>query len=379
MAYGYFYHVPSLVGKLKPATCKSCQDGDCFNFGTCEKCLANQAYNTEYIETHSFIFDTRFKGYHTGNHEEIKCTPLRMPNEHPYLYYGIEVEVEFDTDDVCIYDPDDYDEDEYEEDDCDGDNWKIQDILYKFSEITDGLFVYERDGSLDNGVELISRPCSYAYWTSKDTVEKLKKGFEYLRSEGALVKQPDTNGMHIHISKKFFDKGETKLQNRGEAYESFDWLFQKFQPEFEKLGGRKYTDYCQSKVEKLKKSLTDDYNVRNFNVDMELKCTLKKGGPVPRGDHYSAINMSGNTLEVRVFKSTTDYEQILANIEIVRNISHAVREVGIDKSLDELLHTKDNIYLDRHIQRVRMESKKNGEELDLTKVNDNKIEISVKK
>ena len=89
--------------------------------------------------------------------------------------------------------------------------------------------------------------------------------------------------------------------------------------------------------------------------------------------------MSGNTIEARVFKSTTDYKRVLAYIELVRNMAHAVREDNIEVSLDSLLHTKDNLYLDGIIRETRRACAKKGEKLDLEKVNDNTIEVIVKK
>lgn len=363
----------SLKGKLKPICCKSCQDNG-ERCGSCPTCLENQAYNREYMETHSFITDTNYQCYHYHGHDDIKSIPLRLPNEHPYLYYGIELEVEFDSGEVSVLDNDD---DYYDEDDRETSS-DMERILERFSEITDGLFVYERDGSLDNGVEMISRPCSYAYWTSEDTVKKLKEGLEYLVDNGAYVDQPTSNGMHIHISRKFFDNGNTHLACRGEAYKSFDWIFQKFQPEFEKLGGRKYTHFCESKADKLAKNLKEDARFRysSYGVDIEMKATLKKGGEVGC-DHYCSVNLGGRTIETRIFKSTTDYKQVLANIEIVRNIAHAVREENIEKSLDDLLHTKDNLYLDDLIRKTRQQCAKNHEEFDLNKMNDNKLEVNI--
>lgn len=375
----YSFNDGSLKGKLKPITCKKCKDNGCSYCGECESCLKNQAFNREYIETHSFIMDTRYRAYHDDYHNQFKSLILRLPDEHPYLYYGIEVEVEFDSDYVRVYAQED---EYYDEDDCDSDNddnWKIQEILDEFSEITDGMFIYEHDGSLDNGVECISRPTSYRYWTHPDTVKRLEKGFEFLRSKGAMVNQPDTNGIHIHISRKFFDYGNTKLADRKTAYVGFDWLFQKFQPEIEKLCGRKYTHFCQSKAEKLRKSLVEDnWNMRQYNVEAEIKCKLKKGGELPRGDHYSAVNTTDHTIETRVFKSSTDYKEILSYIELVRNIAHAVREEDIKRSLDNILHTKENLYLDEHIRKVKMNCRRNKEEFDLDKVNDDEIEIVVK-
>lgn len=360
-----------LRSHLKPICCQSCQDND-LTVGTCKRCLENQAYNREWLETHPFIYDTNYRCYHYSGHDDIKQLPLRLPNEGNYLYYGMELEIEFDECEVHIYDicDDDYD------DDCD-DNWKIEEIIDHASEIMEGMFVVEADSSLPNGVEFIFRPMTYGYLTSKETIEKFKKFFEYLRSEGAYVNQPDTNGMHIHLSRKFFDRGRTKLANRGEAYQSFDWLFQKFQPEFELLGGRKYTDYCESKASKLRKSLTDNYYTRDFNAKIEVKATLEKGGEVPCGDHYSAVNLGRHTIEARIFKSTTDYKQMYANIELVRNLAHAVRENDIEKPLNEILHTKDNLFLDEHLHRARLQSAKGGNRLDLDKVNDNKIEVVV--
>ena len=373
--YIYNNYKHAFNGKLKPIKCPACDACGSGCRGECATCLKNQAYNREYMETHPFIMDTQFRNYHNDNHNVFKGLMLRLPNEHPYLYYGIEVEVEFDSSIVSIHNNNDdyYDEDDYDNDD----NWRIQEILDEFSRITSGMFVYEQDSSLNNGVELISRPTSYAYWTHPETVKRLEEGFKFLRDKGAFINQPDTNGLHIHVSRKFFDYGNTKLENRQTAYEGFDWLFQKFQPEIEKLGGRKYTHYCQSKAEKVRETLTDSYPVRQFNVEAEIKCKLKKGGRIPECDHFSAVNLTGKTIEARVFKSTTDYKEILSYIEFVRNIAHTVREEDIERTLNDILHTKENLYLDEHIRKVQMNCRKNKEEFDLDKVNDNEIEIEV--
>lgn len=375
--YANFYWAGNseLRSNLKPICCQSCADND-LSIGDCKKCLENQAYNKEWLETHPFIFDTEYRRYHYHGHDDIKQLPLRLPNEHNYLYYGIELEIEFDSDMAEIHDPDD--DDDYDDDYDDNDNRGIQKIINQASEIMEGMFVVEADGSLENGVEFIFRPMTYGYLTDKGTVEKFKKFFEYLREQGAYIDQPDTNGMHIHLSRKFFDRGSTKLTDRWEAYRGFDWLFQKFQPEFELLGGRKYTQYCESKAKKLERSLADTYYSNGYNAEIEVKAVLKKGGDVPQGDHYSAVNLGRNTIEARIFKSTTDYKQMYANIELVRNLAHAVREGDIEKPLNELLHTKDNLFLDEHISRVRLQSAKNGNRLDLEKINDNTIEVVVK-
>jgi hypothetical protein len=299
-----------------------------------------------------------------------------MPNEKPYLYYGIEIEVSFDEDYLKVnYANDDYyDDNEETSDDC-------EEMLMKFSEITGGLFIYERDGSLTNGVEFISRPLSYAQWTNPDTVKKIEDGMEYLKSRGAFKDQPSTNGMHIHISRKFFDYGKSKRSrgNLDKMYQDMDWLFQYYQPELEKIGGREYTQYCDSKMNKIK----ERYNIGNrttrdglWNVELEVKGKMKKGGRMASGDHYSAIIESGNTIEARIFNSTLDTTQIIGNIELMRNFAHAVRDEEITgKTLNNILHTKDNLYLDKLLDNVRKDCYKKKETFEIDKVEQDEMEI----
>lgn len=368
--YNYFYNIKNVREKLnlKPVVCKSCSD-DGLSHGTCKTCLENQAYNREVLETTPFVFDTDFANYHSSDHDFIKALPLRLPNEHPYLYYGIELEIEFDDCSVNCRDyGDDYDNEE--------NNFGYEEVLERFSEICP-LFIYEHDGSLDNGIEFISRPCSYAFWTSDKTVKMLKEGMEYLRGQGAFVDQPTGNGFHIHVSRKFFDNGDTKLTDRRNAYTKFDWLFQIFQPELEVLGRRNYTEYCEGKASKLRQELRPWNWSSRYNVELSAKCKLKEGGEMAREDHHSAVTVSGHTIEGRIFKSTTDYKEILATIEIMRNMSHAVRDNNIDTSFNEILHSTDNLYLDEYMTKIARYYKKAGKAFDFDKKNTGEIDIEI--
>lgn len=361
------------INELKPTMCESCKADGCPLYGTCEKCLRNQAWNKEYIETHLFITDDELQNYHcsSNGHDTFKRTFYRGEKEHPYLYYGIELEIGFDDSITNVFYDEDYDD--YSPTDA------IEEILEKFSEITNGMFVYEKDGSVPNGVELISRPTSYAKWVDKDTVEKLKNGLEYLVNNGAYIDQPDGNGMHIHISNKFFVHGESKRPIKQDAYRDMDWLFQFFQTEIEKLSGRKYTNYCQSKVEEVKKRYgIGDGATHNdmWNMELKLEGKMKKGGDIPCSSHRYALEKSGSTIEARVFQSTVDYKRVLANIEFMRNISHAVRDEDISgKTFANILNTKDNLYLNERVDQVRKQCFKAKEEFNLDKVVENEMEI----
>lgn len=363
-------HPPlSIKDKLKPVVCESCK-ADGYRIGQCPECLANQAHNVEWLETHTFIYDNALRCYHDGNHDDIKCLPLRLPNEKPHLYYGFENEIEFDG---MVMEAEYYDEEDEEGEQCT--TSYMEETLKEAAKILDGIAVYEEDSSLENGVEFIFRPMSYAYLTHEDTVDKLKRFYEYLRKRGALVKQPKRNGMHIHLSKKFFEHGQ--IQDVHTAYENLEWIFQYFQPEMEKLGRREYTEYCESKVDKFKRAMRCGMT-NSYGRCKNIMCQLEKGGTsLAYGDHHSAINSDNHTIEVRVFKATTDYKTMLATMEIVRNIAHAVRDENIEKSLNEILHTKDNLYLDEYIQKIKMECAKNKDPLTLDRVNTNVMDIEI--
>ena len=357
---------------LKPVVCKSCdRDGKCI--GDCERCLRNQAFNKELVETSLFIADDIFREYHDryNGHNEFKGTVLRCKDEHPYLYYGIEIEVEFHSDVLEVFDYDEYDE-------YNGVSEDIEIVLKKFSEITKGMFVYERDGSLNNGVELISRPTSYKYWTLPETIDLLNKGFEYLKNNGAMIEQPNSNGLHVHISKKFFDFGGKNEKSIDTKYQDMDWLFQFFQKEIEKIGGREYTHYCDSKMNKFKEryNIGENRTDRFYNAEFTVKGKLKKGGQMADGDHYSAITLSGRTIEGRVFNSTIDTNQVLACIEMMRNLSHAVRDGEIvGKTFGELLATKESPHLDKVLANLKRAYKDNTDEFNLDKVCESEMEI----
>ena len=366
--------------KLKPTICKSCYaDGD-RTYGHCEQCLKNQAHNKEYCETHLFTVGTWVGDYHTdGAYRTMKYVPYRKENEHPYLYYGFELEVGFDEDQLRVnYYDEDYGEDENEiSSDC-------ETMLEEFEKATQGLFASkERDSTVYNGIEFVSRPLSYTMISDPDTIKKLQDGLEVLKNWGAFEDQPYKHGMHVHISRKFFDFDDNGIRvddDRDMAYQDMDWLFQYFQPELEKIGGREYYDFCEGKMAKIKRQYGIGKDLRNmglWNVELDVKGKMKKDGTnMASDDHHAAVTLSGKTIEGRIFHSTLDAEQVIGNIEIMRNFAHAVRSGEIvGKTLNDILHTKDNICLDKVLDKVRKQCFKKKEEFNLDRVVEEEMEI----
>lgn len=322
---------------VKPELCELCKSNYIRGQGVCEKCLKNQAYNKELRETTLWVYDTRFartRWYHPGDHVQFKTTVYRDKGEHPFLYYGIEVEVGFN---VINMQP------------------SLEEVAKHFIELTNGMFVAESDSSIGNGIEFISRPTSYKMWTKPETIQMLRKAFEYLKEQGALVEQPDTNGIHIHMSRRFFERNTEKKPI--EINRDLDWVFQYYQPEIEVISQRKFTRFCESKMDQIKNRISNNMRYAfnaieakiSINAEMS-KSELQSG----RDNHHAAITMRDETIEVRCFKSSINVDTIISYIEFVRNIAHTVRNKDIkNMTLEQILESKDSPRLDTYIYNLK--------------------------
>jgi len=322
---------------VKPESCPDCIAAGMAK-GQCEKCLRNQAYNRELCETTLWVYDTSASTagfYHPRQHVEFKKMFYRDKHEHPHLYYGIEVEVSFE---IKNMEP------------------RIADVAGEFIRLTKGLFVAESDSSLENGIEFISRPTSYKMWTKPETIAMLKEAFAYLKSKGAYINQPKKNGIHIHMSRKFFERNTKKSVDQ--INKDLDWVFQYYQPEIEQISQREYTRYCYSKIDDIKNYFAGSRIVGNNNsrfknivISGELQPTQIVDGHM---EHHAVIAMRDHTIEVRCFKSSIDVDTIISYIEFVRNVAHTVRNKDIkNMTLDDILASKNSPMLDQYVWKLR--------------------------
>lgn len=320
---------------IKPETCELCKS-NYLSIGQCEKCLKNQAYNRQLRETTLWVYDTTFNPqgfYHPEQHKKFKETLYRDKNEHPFLYYGMEIEVGFDVR-----------------------NWapNLREVAKKFIEMTHGMFVAESDSSIGIGIEFISRPTSYKMWTKPETIQMLRKAFEYLKEQHAYVEQPATNGIHIHMSRKFFERNTEKKPDK--INKDLDWVFQYYQPEIETISQRAFTRFCESKMDQLKNRIGSRLGEMNdigakVSLNAEIGKSYLQDG---RMNHHAAITMRDQTIEVRCFKSSINVDTIISYIEFVRNIAHTVREKDIkNMTLEEILASKDSPRLDNYIYNLK--------------------------
>ena len=320
---------------MKPECCPDCISAGMVK-GQCEKCLRAQAFNKELCETTLWVYDTSASTagfYHPRQHVEFKKMFYRDKHEHPHLYYGIEIEVSFD---IKYMDS------------------RIADVAGEFIRRTNGLFVAESDSSLQNGIEFISRPTSYKMWTKPETIKMLKDAFAYLKSKGAFINQPKSNGIHIHMSRKFFERNTQKSPEQ--INKDLDWVFQYYQPEIEQISQREYTRYCYSKVDDIRNYFASSRVVttdrfKNITISGELEPTNIVDGQM---EHHAVIAMRNQTIEVRCFKSSIDVDTIISYIEFVRNIAHTVRNKDIKQmSLNDILASKSSPMLDNYVWKLK--------------------------
>lgn len=308
------------------------------------KVAATDKKNKELEETTLWVYDDRASTggfYHPREHCEFKKKFFREKHEHPNLYYGLEVEVSFDMKKIAR---------------------PITDIASEFVHKVKGMCVCESDSSLMDeqrrniiGVEFIFRPISYKRLTNPETITLLKEGFKFLVEQGAYVNQPITNGIHIHLSRKFFECRTTKSTDQ--INKDMDWVFQYFQEEIEKISQRNYTRFCYSKLDNLKDYLagsqlmTRSQTLKNFKISGEIQPSYIVSGQT---EHHAAITMRENTIEVRCFKSSVDVDTIISYVEFVRNIAHTVRNKKIkDMTLQDILGSKQSPHLDQYIWNLK--------------------------
>lgn len=303
----------------------------------CSDCLKKQAEARKKEELTLWIYDTQHCNYHDSLHRRFKGLIYRMPHEHPYLYYGIELE--------CIF----------------GDNADKAKTVHEFIVATNGLFVSEYDSSVDrigNGAEFISRPLSYKAWNSKKVQDLLKAGVEVLTKAGAKIDQPKGCGLHIHMSMPFFETNTKKKVSQ--IKDDIDWIFQYYQKEIEAISGREYSDYCMSKKDRIEKSLPMMSRDLGVNIGIRIKKGKLPSTLESNNNHHYAIVATPKTIEVRTFKSTLDVDRILATIQFCRAIAHTARNMKFtkDTTFGDIIHYKQGQQLTDLVQKLKLNTER---------------------
>jgi hypothetical protein len=243
-------------------------DGDYY----CEGCYANCFHDCfgcgERISTNHIYCDSCYNIW-CNNVYEYDYKPCKKKfcrintnkNADAKLYFGLEVELEFTT-------------------------RKSASIIQELNEQFGDYIYLKKDGSLNNGVEIVTHPCTYRYHMQVFPRERLCK----FLNEKALVAQ-STCGLHIHFSKKPIMTGKNHNDSN---LKKIDYFFEKHREFIIKVSGRSSDSYARFKRERRAETLS------------------RYTG------HHSAINFENQaTVEVRTFASSIDHLHILSYIDFM--------------------------------------------------------------
>lgn len=211
------------------------------------------------------------------------------------LFFGIEIEMEANRDNY-----------NYEERD---------ETIQEFSDFIDeqyGKYWYcKTDGSLECGLEVVSHPFSFEYYT------KYKNEFIQPILNEAILKEFDsyntiTCGQHIHITNRF---------NTFHLYKLLHFVHKN-------------------------KEFIDGISQRKNKLDFERWCRLGIADKLVKDQakdkcsgKYFAVRIKGKTVEIRIFKGTLKYESVCKNIEFC----HALYMFTLDTKTNML--TEENFYI----------------------------------
>ena len=254
----------------------------------CEDCIGDHV--SEFISE-----------YHEHDYDEFKT----VKGEHTDLFFGMELEIE-------------------------SNNYRTRhdDLASAILNQTND-FVFEQDGSLDNGFEIISMPFSRNYM-KENLSNDLYAMLQTINKHNYEGK--NTCGLHFHVSRD----GIKSIANLLKVVEYFKEELTILSRREEKSLNR-WSPFYGRNIDK--NELTND-----FIDDIIDSCPSR----------YHALNLDNDyTVEFRIFKSTTDYNTLMATWELVNNIvayanDHEV-ELNAMPNFEEVATYQENNFIGKYM------------------------------
>ena len=192
------------------------------------------------------------------------------------------------------------------------DDDKAEEIL----SCTDSDHMYiKHDGSLDDGMELVSHPMTLEYHKNSMPWQDI---METAVDLGYRSHQTNTCGLHVHVSRKAFgcDRAE-----QDEVISRILYIVERFWQEMLKFSRR--TEYQ-----------IDRWAAR-YGIKDNPKQVMDNAKKGDRG-RYACINLCNyNTIEFRIFRGTLKYNTFIATLQMVEHICQTAMEMS-DKEITAL-------------------------------------------
>lgn len=160
-----------------------------------------------------------------------------------------------------------------------------------------------RDGSLNNGLEIVSHPMTLDYIMNTFDMNHL---CDIIKTHGFKSHNTGTCGLHIHASRELF----------GKSIEEQELTIAKIMVLFNRFYDNEIVTFSRRRYDRLvqwakKSSVEIKYNDKTNDISNKLDEARRKG-------RYQAINLvNKNTVEFRIFRGTNKASTILASIQFV--------------------------------------------------------------
>lgn len=206
---------------------------------------------------------------------------------------------------------------------------------------------FERDGSLDNGVEIITEPMTLEYWNAqKDGI--WKQLLNICNSMGYQSHNGGHCGLHVHFSKTFFGTTTSEQQQKLDTLLLF---FENYKDEIIKLSRRESFGYCEILS-------NTSYDLRSIG-DAKLRDKIRQSRGFidyqkTRTGHSDAVNINastGKTFEIRIMRGTLKHETFAACIEFIVNLIKCIQnEDAKNISFSKVVNYLPTKYLKQYIK-----------------------------
>lgn len=173
--------------------------------------------------------------------------------------------------------------------------------------------VFENDGSLHNGIEIVTHPFSFDFWENK--VDYISRMFDIAKENDWKSHDTRTCGLHIHVDKNDL---QTSERTQDEVIDNILLITETFMNELVNFSRRHNTEYARflRDIEECDQTIYMKYIRRN-----------KDNGR----SKYRAVNIDHKgTVEFRMFKGTLNIKSFMASIELVNNIVEIAKYCDID-------------------------------------------------
>ena len=291
-------------------TCDRCGatifDSDAFGdeyTNLCESCYDNFYIRCENCDALVHVDDS----YHYNNSDYCsECYHDAVNENSPIKEYGYKPEPVFYGDNLRYFGV------ELEIDGAGKDSDNAREILDIGND--DGEHIYiKSDGSLDDGMEIVSHPMSLDYHKNYCWSEIMKKAV----SQGYRSHQTSTCGLHIHVNRNSFG------DSRDEQDEVISRILYFIENHWNEM---------------LKFSRRSEYSMNRWaarygfeKTGREILDKAKKGSY----GRYTAVNLCNySTIEFRMFRGTLKYNTLIAALELVNaicDIAVGMSDEGLQK------------------------------------------------